>query len=443
MSTSPAPTTPPATATATAPAPATPPTPTGTPPAPAAGTAVATTRTAPATPALVHPTPTPRLLRRLRNALVAVLLLFTGLTVVATVAPELALGASAADIALGQQLRGARATLVEADRKASVAFLAPEAAGSSGEWADYQATIDQVSSMLLRAAADQPADADQLATVQTQISDYRRSVDAAWTVAVTGSAAGGSEFVAAGTKLDAPLQTLATLAQQSDARVGTGPSWQVGPWAVAAGWVAVATLVLSSILVARRAHRVLNVGLGAGLILVVAAVALAGQANGVVQRALTDVTTSSLVSARVNADTRTIAEQAKAAEDRTLLQSSRGDTEWTQLSAQLTTALGTLPDASERNLQTTAWTAYTSAHASVNATAATAKAQGRTTTLTPLVAFTDAAKGLADADTTVATSTLTTAQRSQLPFGAIASVAALLALFASVSGLGRRLAEYA
>jgi hypothetical protein len=239
------------------------------------------------------------------------------------------------------------------------------------------------------------------------------------------------------------MQTLATLAQQSDARVGTGPSWQVGPWAVAAGWVAVASLVLSSILVARRTRRVVNVGLGAGLLLVLAAAALAGQANGVVQQSLSQVTTSSLVSARVNADTRLIAEQAKAAEDRTLLQSSRGDTEWAQLNTQLTTALGTLPDASERSLQTGLWTTYSTAHTALNPTAADAKTQGRTTTLTPLVAFTDAAKGLAEQDASAATSTLNAAQRSQLPLGILASVAAVIALFASVWGLNRRLAEYA
>jgi len=378
----------------------------------------------------------------LRNALVIVLLLFSGLTVVATVAPEMALGSSAADISLGQQLRGARATLAEADRKASVAFLAPAAAASNGEWTDYQSTIDQVSSMLLRAAADHPDDAAELATVQTQISDYRRTVDAAWTVAVTGSAAGPSQFVAAGTKLDTPLATLATLAKDSDARVGTGPSWQVGPWAVAMGWVAVATLVLSAILVARRTHRVVNVGLTAGLLLVLGAAALASQANGVVQQSLTDVTTTSLAAARINVDTRTTAEQAKAAEDRTLLQPTLGDAAWTPLSTTMTTLLASLPDRAERDYQTTLWTAYTSAHASLNATAATAKGQGRTVTLSPLVAFSDGAKGLADQDAGVATSTLTTAQHTQLPLGIGASGAAVLALFSSVWGLNRRLAEY-
>jgi len=158
--------------------------------APTPGATMVPTRAESAAPAPVHPTPTPRLLRGIRNALVAVLLLFSGLTVVATVAPEMALGTSVADITLGQQLRGARATLAEADRKASVAFLAPATAASNGEWTDYQSTIDQVSAMLLRAAADHPDDADELATVQTQISDYRRSVDAAWTLAGTGSAAG-------------------------------------------------------------------------------------------------------------------------------------------------------------------------------------------------------------------------------------------------------------
>ena len=99
--------------------------------APTPGATMVPTRAESAAPAPVHPTPTPRLLRGIRNALVAVLLLFSGLTVVATVAPEMALGTSVADITLGQQLRGARATLAEADRKASVAFLAPATAASN------------------------------------------------------------------------------------------------------------------------------------------------------------------------------------------------------------------------------------------------------------------------------------------------------------------------
>jgi hypothetical protein len=410
--------------------------------APTPGATMVPTRAESAAPAPVHAAPTPRLLRGLRNALIAVLLLFSGLTVVATVAPEMALGTSVADITLGQQLRGARATLAEADRKASVAFLAPATAASNGEWTDYQSTIDQVSAMLLRAAADHPDDADELATVQTQISDYRRSVDAAWTLAGTGSAAGPSQFAAAGTKLDAPLQTLAGLAQESDTRVGTGPSWQLGPWAVAAGWIAVTSLLLGAVLVARRSHRVINVGISAGLLLVLAAAALASQANTVVQQSLTDVTTSSLTAARINADTRTTAEQAKAAEDRTLLVTLRGNSGWTQLSTAMTTMLATIPDPAEQSAQTTLWTAYTTAHSTVTVTAENAKAQGRTTTLTPLVAFTDAAKGLASTDAQVATSTLTTAQRTQLPLGIAASVAAVLALFASVAGLNRRLVEY-
>jgi len=410
--------------------------------APTPGATMVPTRAESAAPAPVHATPTPRLLRGLRNALMVVLLLFTGLTVVATVAPEMALGTSVADITLGQQLRGARATLAEADRKASVAFLAPATAASNGEWTDYQSTIDQVSAMLLRAAADHPDDADELATVQTQISDYRRSVDAAWTLAGTGSAAGPSQFAAAGTKLDAPLQTLATLAQESDTRVGTGPSWQLGPWAVAAGWIAVTSLLVGAVLVARRSHRVINVGISAGLLLVLAAAALASQANTVVQQSLTDVTTSSLAAARIHADTRTTSELAKAAEDRTLLVTSRGNAGWTQLSTAMTTMLATIPDPAEQSAQTTLWTAYTTVYSTVSVTAQNAKAQGRTTTLTPLVAFTDAAKGLAAQDAQVATSTLTTAQRTQLPLGIAASVAAVLALFASVAGLNRRLVEY-
>lgn len=408
----------------------------------ATGTTVVPARTGSNAPVPVHNTTTPRLIRGLRNTLVIVLLLFAGLMLFATVAPEIALGSSAADIKLGQQLRGARATLAEADRKASVAFLAPATAASNGEWGNYQSTIDQVSGMLLKAAADHPDDADQLATVQTQISDYRRSVDAAWAAAGTGSAAGGSEFVAAGTKLDPPMKTLATLAQESDARVGTGPSWQIGPWAVATGWVAVASLVLSSFLVARRTHRVLNVGLSAGLLLVIGAAALAGQANTVVQQSMTDVTTTSLAAARINVETQTVAEMAKAAEGRALLQPSLGDTAWTSVSASMDQLLATLPDKSEQDFQTPLWKAYAQAHAAAVPTAANGKTASRTTALEPLVAFSTGAKNLAAQDAGVATSTLSDAQRTQLPLGIAASIAAVLALFSAVLGLSRRLAEY-
>ena len=77
-------------------------TPTGTttapqaPTAPPTSTTVVPTRTGSTAPVLVHNTPTPRLIRGLRNALVIVLLLFAGLTLFATAAPEMALGSSAA-----------------------------------------------------------------------------------------------------------------------------------------------------------------------------------------------------------------------------------------------------------------------------------------------------------------------------------------------------------
>jgi hypothetical protein len=125
-----------------------------------------------------------------------------------------------------------------------------------------------------------------------------------------------------------------------------------------------------------------------------------------------------------------------------LLQPAQGDAAWGTINTTMTTLLATLPDESERSYQTTLWTAYTTAHGTLTPTAATAKTQGRTTTLTPLVAFSDGAKGLADQDAGVATSTLTTAQHTQLPLGIGASGAAVLALFSSVWGLNRRLAEY-
>lgn len=406
------------------------------------GTALANSSSQPIAQAPIHKTPTPRLIRGLRNALIVILLFFCGMTIVATVAPEVGLGSASADISLGQKLRGARATLAEADRKASVAFLAPSIASANGEWTDYQATIDQVSTMLLLAAADRPGDTARLSTVQIQISEYRRSVDAAWTLAGTGSATGNAQYVEAGSKLSQPLATLATLSQESDSRIGKGTAFAFGQWAVVAGGIALASLLLSSFLVARRTHRVINIGLTAGLLLVLAAVALASTANNVVQQSLSDASTTSLVGARINADTRTTAELAKAAEDRMLLKPTLGESDWTQLNTSVVTQLETLTDVAEQDLQKTSWTKYTDAHAVLTAATTTAKDQGRTKTLEPLVSFSDSAKNLAELDATVATSTLASAQRMQLTLGIAACVAAILALFSSVWGLTRRLSEY-
>jgi hypothetical protein len=69
-------------------------------------------------------------------------------------------------------------------------------------------------------------------------------------------------------------------------------------------------------------------------------------------------------------DSQTTAEQIKAAEDRTLLQPALGTASWTQLNTSMTGMLASLPDVGEKSYQTSLWTAYTNAHASVTPTAA-------------------------------------------------------------------------
>ncbi len=422
-----------------------------TPPDVATGSALVASpaASAPTTPSLVYPTPTPRVLRALRNVVIAALLLFAVLTIAGTVAPELALGSARDDATYGMQLRNARATLAEADRRASVAFLDPATAAGSGEWTTYEATLDTVSSMLVRAAAQHPGDADRLATVQTQVNDYRRTVDAAWTKAATDATSGGTTYAATSAKLTDPLATLAALAQESDARLGGGPLWMAGYGAVIAGWLALVALAVSSVVIARRTRRVLNIGLVLAVVLVGVALSLASTANGLVQQSLIDVRTTTLVQARSHADTRALAEQAKATEDRNILTGSPSTTAWDALSTSVTSAIDALPDQDQRKKQAGLWTAYTAAHkalppsASANATAnAAARAQARGTALSTVTSFVQSAEGLSDSSATTATDSLSTVKSQQLPYGIVASILALLSIIAALAGITRRLTEY-
>lgn len=409
---------------------------------PATSLVATTAAGTPTPPPAMYGTSTPRLLRGIRNVVIGVLLLFAGLTIVGTIAPGVALGTARDEVTYGMQLRNARATLAEADRRASVAFLNPTAAAGTGEWATYDSTLDAVSSQVVLAAAQHPGDAAALATVQTQINDYRRAVEAARAVALTNASSAATTYAATSTKLTPPLATLATLGQASDARVEAGAVWSVGIWAVVAAWVALVVLVLASVLIARRTRRVLNIGLVVGVVLVGIALALVSSANGAVQKSVTEVRTTSLTSARIHADTRTLAEQAKAAEGRTLLASGSGSNDYSQARSTLETFLNALPDSDPKTKQIASWQSYTTAHQALPGTLVDAKEQARTTTLKPLTTFVDSAKGLSASDTTSATDALSTAQQSQLPFGIAASLLCLLAIAAALWGITRRLTEY-
>lgn len=406
-----------------------------------AGTTVATTPgTRPATN--TYGTSTPALLRGIRSVVISVLLLFAGLTIVGTIAPDVALGSARDEVGYGMELRNTRATLAEADRRASVAFLDPAAAAAAGEWTAYESTLDSVSQMLVLSASQHPVDATALALVQLQINDYRRAVETAHTTATTDAAAGGTRYAATSSKLVSPMDTLSALAQASDSRVGSGLAWAVGTWAVIAAWVALGVLLVSSVLIARRTRRVLNLGLVIGIVLVGLALTMVSTANGMVRQSLADVRTTSLAAARIHADTRTLAEQAKAAEARTLLVAGSGTADWNQSSATLAATLGSLPDPTAKATQTTQWQVFLTAHGALPTSSSEAKAQARSTTLKPLTAFVETAARFSAIDQATALQALTDARKGQLPIGIFASSLGLLAIIAALWGITRRLAEY-
>ncbi len=411
--------------------------------APAPGAQVATAPPAAPAPAPAAPQDdapgisTPRLLRPLRNLSVLACLVFMALAVLGTALPGYTMQSTVADVAQGQRLRQARSELARADQIAGEAFLADKPAA---ELEPFQTALGSVSQLLVESAAAHPADASHLVQVQEEVTAYRRQVEAAATT--TDPAAASKAYTSAGDALNAPLTTLASLADDSDSRVTSGLSSWMRTLAVVSGWVAVAILLLTAFVLARRTHRILNIGLASAFVLLAAATLVLSNQNAVTIDAQRTALSTSVTSARALRDAQASAYRAKAAESRYILSgSSAYQSAWTKADGELVAALGRVRPGTLVTTPLAQWQTYRTAHAALTPLPADARARGRAAAA-QVTTFTNSVGGIAGAQSADATTSLRASTEPLLPLAALAGLAGLAAAVAAGLGVNRRLAEY-
>ena len=220
------------------------------------------------------PTPsrTPRLLRQVQvvAALVVGLITALGVWAVLDLRADVAAAPSVVDqyVRVGQIERG----LIEAGNQATLAVINTETASGSHATASM-AQLTEVSSLLVAAAQARPSDGPQLQQLAAYVMTYSQQLGGVTGLTKTDATA------RLATADDQLSQLRAGLAQlQGDATAG---SWaQNLAWMVVASLVALAVLAWLSWLVARRTHRVLNLGLVAALVAVLVTLAFAVSAQG-------------------------------------------------------------------------------------------------------------------------------------------------------------------
>lgn len=215
---------------------------------------------------------TPHLLRRLRAGLLILLVLVAG-------AAGWILGLSRDNLAQASvhaaeyvRLTGIGTDILKADVAAGGAALAN--AGAAARHDQVAARLADASAGLVAAVAAQPAHAAELAEVNTALQAHGRSLESARHQ--PDAAAAAKVLVAAGQTLDSQvLPTLSSLAEQNRRDTDDLLSQQLG-WALPVlAWAAVAALLAASWTVARRSHRIVNLGL-VGAIVATATVAVLG-----------------------------------------------------------------------------------------------------------------------------------------------------------------------
>ena len=246
------------------------------------------TRTSPtpAKPATTAPPgrPGPQVYRLLRAGLVIWTLLTTIVCVLGVVMEESNQAAVADSLAAAQDLRDLNVQASKAESDALAYLAAP----GDAAWDAYQTSSDQVDQLLLAAAAS-ATDSGTLTGVATTMRQWRDAIavaHAATTVAPGDVQQVTDSYATMGTALTGAIN-------QSAGSSAAGSSASIIGLVFAI--LAVVGFIWALVLVARRSHRVLNIGLAVGLVAVVGLVATMGISIGRLgQIAAADSQTSAL-----------------------------------------------------------------------------------------------------------------------------------------------------
>lgn len=363
---------------------------------------------------------TPRLLARLRAAVIVTSLLFAVLCLIGTAMPYGTLNAARLDIEQGQRLRNAQASLAHAQA------LAAEAADPkvNGDVAQFRAEADSLAAALVTAASAVPSDAAALGVVSGQVGTFRAAVEVGLAQRTGSDATKAQAAVTAANAAasDTAGKGLSDLTTAADNRLPSRFSVTFLPLVVAAAVVALATAVLAATMLGMRTRRILNVGITGSVLVLLVALGLALSAAAAVTRAADVTHGDTLAGAHAAVEAQTLMEQARTAQ---LTGTAAGQT-WAQLAGQVSQQLQTV-GSSDASL---AWSQAEAAQAKADLPGTRAAIGKAAAALTPVAA----AKG-SEAARSVAFDQL-------LTYGISAALLAVLGALLGAWGLTQRLNEY-
>lgn len=382
------------------------------------------------------------------------------------VVAALVLGAASVSALLGSQSaveRAANSTaqvvraqslhveLLRADAVATNGFLvggleSPEAR------AQYEAAMAGVARGIAGASAAQPADADALGALSTQVQRYAALVEQARSNNRVGLPVGAQYLkeASAGLRADAiPVVNAVVAENESRADREFDGAGSTTPLVI--GVLALAVLLGVAVWLARRTHRYLNGSLSAGIALLALGLVAAAVTISSVGSATRTVAGAEYKRAVALADVRTFANDARANESLTLIARGSGQANEKAWQAANTQVLETFTTVRSTSALRQQWEAYTRSHQALRklddagkwddaVKAATATGAGSATAL--FTTFDTAVTKARDLASNTAVAKLGDVG-GRAPWWALAvGLASLAAGWLVVRGIGQRIEEY-
>lgn len=268
------------------------------------------------------------------------------------------------------RIQGIYADLVRADADGTNSFLVG-GIEDPAKRADYDASMDRVTTGIAAAADAQPADSAALGVLNGKVQTYATTVEQARVYNRQGLPIGATYLSNASATLRSDiLPIVKNLIDANKARADTefDASSRLLTL-VLVGLAGLAVLVLVMIWLARQTHRYLNPSIFVGTLVVLAALAVGVVTLAGVGSQVQAVRTTEFAYTVKLADARTAAYDAKSNESLTLIARGSGsayDAAWEQQSASLLTSLGSLDPATRDRLQAE-WNSYVKAHQLIRA----------------------------------------------------------------------------
>ncbi|OYO19395.1 hypothetical protein CGZ93_13635 [Enemella dayhoffiae] len=312
--------------------------------------------------------PTPKLLRLLMALCMVTTVLFGGASGAVLLNANHRMGEAVRNTEQLLRVQTIRAEMLRADATMSNSFLLGGQEQMAQQQA-YQNALEHAQQLVVEAAEAQPADRVALVKVNATLGRYSRTMEQARDNNRQGFPVGQAYLNDAGGQLrNGMLPVLDSLAETNRARVSDQTHSSQGAWIVVTGVLALAALIATMWLTALRFRRVVNLGLGAATVLV-----LAGLLTGALTMA-NNATTSdtvnsqSLATAQAAANARAHGYDAKVYENLTLISRSGGgelEQSWADASWETRYALRRIPDATDRNRLTQLWDTHSFVHLAI------------------------------------------------------------------------------